>query len=266
MEQILTSPEPMKKELSPVGELIKKSAAIYREIFLKFIGMGLMPVLGGLALGVIFALFFASQFLGISGAANSLILVVLGLLGLISLVATIYLGLVSQVGLIMILRNFSLNKTAENFKQVFREAGAYAGAYLVVGLLVFILTFLWSLLLIIPGIIFGVFYSLASYALVLENYRAMAALKRSKELIKGYWWPVVGRSVLAGLIILIIRMILSIPLVAFEEGSVMSVVWSMVLSVFGFLASQVYLIFSYLIFKDLVRIKGDNQAAQPVVN
>lgn len=265
MEQVSTSPVPMKMLISPAGELIKKSAAIYREIFLKFIGMGLMPVLGGLALGVIFALFFASQFLGISGAANSIILVVLGLLGLVSLVATIYLGLVSQVGLIIILRNFSLNKTAESFKQTFREAKSYAGAYLIVGLLVGILTFLWSLLLIIPGIIFGVFYSLAVYALVLENHKSMAALKRSKELITGYWWPVVGRCVLAGLIILIIRLILSIPLVAFEEGSVIASIWGMVLSVFGFLASQVYLIFSYLIFIDLVKIKSGGQASPQAV-
>lgn len=45
------------------------------------------------------------------------------------------------------------------------------------------------ILLIIPGLIFLVRYGLADYALFVEGRRGISALRRSRELTTGWWWP-----------------------------------------------------------------------------
>ncbi|MGR3311486.1 MAG: hypothetical protein ACUZ77_12035 [Candidatus Brocadiales bacterium] len=51
------------------------------------------------------------------------------------------------------------------------------------------------ILLIIPGIIFFTWYFLCYYVLVCENITGRAALSRSRELVRGYWWSVTTRVV-----------------------------------------------------------------------
>lgn len=48
-------------------------------------------------------------------------------------------------------------------------------------------------LFIVPGIIWSIKYSLALYVYLIENKKGMAALKRSAELVKGYWWAILKR-------------------------------------------------------------------------
>ena len=250
-------------EISSTGDLIKNSLAIYRQIFWKFLGLGLLPILGALPLSFIVVIFF----LKLNGASGvSPLTIILGILCLAGLFLVIYIGLASQAGLIILLRNFSANRMDEKFKQTFQEARTYVGAYFFVSFLAGILVLLWSLLFIIPGIIYGVFYCLAAFALILENHRSMAALKRSQELIKGYWWAVVLRYLAVGLITLVAFWVLSMPLAAFTKDSIIYNGWSFIINIFNFLVGQVYLIYSYLIFKDLVRIKGGSQEAGPTVN
>ncbi|MDR3562719.1 MAG: hypothetical protein P4N59_14965 [Negativicutes bacterium] len=52
------------------------------------------------------------------------------------------------------------------------------------------------LLVIIPGIIMGVFYLFALQAVILRDFRGMAALRYSKSLVEGHWWTVFGMLVL----------------------------------------------------------------------
>jgi len=49
------------------------------------------------------------------------------------------------------------------------------------------------ILLIIPGIIFAVWFSFGNYILILGDAKGVNALKTSKALVKGYFWPVLWR-------------------------------------------------------------------------
>lgn len=49
---------------------------------------------------------------------------------------------------------------------------------------------------VIPGIYFAVAWTLAIPALLFENVRGRAALSRSRELIRGRWWPALGLLVI----------------------------------------------------------------------
>jgi len=57
-----------------------------------------------------------------------------------------------------------------------------------------------SLLFIIPGIIFSIWFSLATVVLVFEEKKGLPALLRSKQLIDGHWWGVFWRFLVFGLI------------------------------------------------------------------
>jgi hypothetical protein len=123
-------------------------------------------------------------------------------------------------------------------------------------LLVGVLVLLWSLLLIIPGIIFGVFYGFALYVLVFENIRGMAAIKRSQQLVTGYWWAVFGRTLFLILGALLVSFVLSIPYIFFPEGGILYYIYSFLQNIVWVIITPIFMVFSYLMYKDLVRIKG----------
>lgn len=86
--------------------------------------------------------------------------------------------------------------TEESYRWGFRRFGSVlliavlVGAAILVGLI----------LLIIPGIIVAVMLAVAIPALVFEDKRGTAALRRSWELVKGEFWHVLGTVFLASLI------------------------------------------------------------------
>ena len=125
-----------------------------------------------------------------------------------------------------------------------------------IGIIVGIFVLLWSLLFIIPGIIFAVYYSFSKYALVFEGYKSRSALKRSKELIKSYWWAVFGRQLFIVLIFTALGLFLSIPELFVEEGSAADIVYQIFSNLMYFIIiAPIALIYSVLIYRDLTEIK-----------
>jgi hypothetical protein len=72
----------------------------------------------------------------------------------------------------------------EAYKAAVKCYGQYLGTCLLVGLAVMGLMFL----LFVPGIYFGVAWSLVGPVAVVEGVFGGAAMKRSRALAKGYWW------------------------------------------------------------------------------
>jgi hypothetical protein len=78
-------------------------------------------------------------------------------------------------------------------KQVFTTAKPHLWPFFWVSFLSGIAVMVGVVLFVIPGIIFGIWFSLALYVFVFEGTKGTSALKRSKVMVKGYWWPVFGR-------------------------------------------------------------------------
>ncbi len=57
----------------------------------------------------------------------------------------------------------------------------------------------------------GVAWALAVYVAVIEHEGAFASIKRSRELVKGNWWRVLGVTFLVGLIVILVQFIFAIP-------------------------------------------------------
>ena len=101
--------------------------------------------------------------------------------------------------------------------------------------------------------------SFAIWALIFEGYESTSALKRSKELVKNYWWAVVGRAIAIGLIFWAIVLIFAVPLFFMNEFSLFAIIWGFVLQITQIVISPIFVIYNYLIFRDLVNIKGESQ-------
>jgi len=84
------------------------------------------------------------------------------------------------------------------FKQAFQQAWSKIRAYYWVSLLFGLIFFTGFLFLAIPGLVIAVWFSLAVFVLMNEDVRGLTALLKSREYIKGYWWPVLGRVLFFG--------------------------------------------------------------------
>ena len=95
-----------------------------------------------------------------------------------------------------------------------------------------------SLLLLIPGILFAVWFILSPFVYLEEDGGSFASLMRSREYVRGYWWPLALR--LLG-VWLIYALISAIPFVG---------------QLAGFLLGPFLFIHIFVVYEDLKRIKG----------
>lgn len=244
---------PTRSELSSINDLISEAIKIYTAGFKKLIGLQLVAFLGALPLIIIFLIFGATTFFHLDATAMSVVRVILGLLGIISFFVVIIVSLSAQIGQMLLLNNFSLDKKVWD---LFKEARPLVWGFFVVSLIVGVIVCLGFIALIIPGIYLALTYSFAAWAYVVENKKGIEALKRSKELTNGYKWGILVRGAVIYLIVFIISWIFAIPQKAFGDNAVFVNVWNAILNIIQMIIAPFFLIYFYLIFKDLIAIKG----------
>ena len=190
----------MEKTLIPIIDLLKKSFDEYIKQVWKLALIMLFGCLGA----VIFLPFGLTAFL-ISFKSFSvwhfditLILVDL-LLVLIGVLFAIIIGLWSRVALFSAVKNQTFS-----IKQSLADAWPKIASFFWISLLTGLAILGGFILFVIPGIIFSIWFGFSVYVFIFEDVKGTSALRRSKELVKGYWWPVFGRflvfTVIAALI------------------------------------------------------------------
>lgn len=112
---------------------------------------------------------------------------------LVVLAIMIVVGILIQSTLIYAVTH--RNDSDLSLATAFRGGLHWAGKYVLVSLLVGLSVVVGFVLLIIPGIIVAVWVAFAPYVLFKENTTVVGAVKRSRELTRGYWWPIFGRIV-----------------------------------------------------------------------
>ena len=88
---------------------------------------------------------------------------------------------------------------------------------------------------------------------VVEHRRGIDALRQSKEYIKGYWWAVLGRTFLLGLIFIGAMIVIELPIALFAGHTAGSIV-SIALTLFFVPFSAIY---HYVIFENLRELKPE---------
>lgn len=211
-----------------VFDLFKKAWEIYQDRFGTLIGIAAIPIVANLLLfiplvlgGVLTGVFWKGA--GITNLVKILIAVPLLLL------AVVWVVLVTLWPAVAMLYAVKDRKEEIGFKQCFGRAWSKIASYLWIGILSGVAVTLGFILLIVPGIIFLVWFSLASYVLVVEDKKGTSALSRSKELVQGNWWDVLGRIAFMSLVAIIFSLAMGfIPIVGLMAANLLLTPFSVV--------------------------------------
>jgi hypothetical protein len=103
----------------------------------------------------------------------------------------------------------SLRKEKYRYSELVASGKKFYGTYLSYSVVITFFLIGLFLLLIIPGIIFLIYWIFSSYVLYDEKKGIRAALKRSREIVKGRWWMVFGYTLLFFIIMFLIQGIIS---------------------------------------------------------
>jgi hypothetical protein len=91
-----------------------------------------------------------------------------------------------------------------SYQRAFSQPGKLVGTYL----LTLVILLLGFVLLLIPGLVFSVWYTFVGPVVVLESLAGRTALRRSRELGRGYYLRNFGIVFLAQILMLLIAMVL----------------------------------------------------------
>lgn len=242
--------EQLKPTLSPVFRGIEQAFKTWWEHLMKFVMIFVWSVVYAFIPLIIFVVMtiLDSGF----GQANPVFSVATVIIGVAASLVATYFGIRGQIGAYLLIKK---GYTGDE-KAIFAETEPWFWSYLGLSLLTALFVLLWMLLLIIPGIVYAVFYSFASYVLFFEGLKGRAALKRSIEIVKGYFWPVFGRFLLVGLLIGAISAAVASPLDILAEKSTLWYLYNSVVQVTNFLIGPIFLIYGYNIYQELVAIKA----------
>jgi len=239
-----------KPKLTPVYDLLEGAIKVWWKNIIKFIRVYLWGVLFTLipaAIAVILVLLFRR----IDFNTNIYLQILMFVLFAACFVVAIYYIMRAYIGMFLLVKkNYEGNEL-----EIFKETKKYFASYLGLSVLTAVLVLLWACLLIIPGIIYSIFYSFAVYAFFFEGLKGMKAIKRSKELVRNYWWPVFGRFAVIATVLYVFTMIISIPLHYSDVNSFFYSFWTSIMQIINFLIGPISLLYFYQIYQDLVKIK-----------
>lgn len=223
------------KKIIPLGNLLKDSWRIYKENFKK---LALISLLAFSPLFVVMVLGWLPN-----NALTSLLM-------LLFIVAAIYFGVIGSAMLVLAMKD-----RQADCKALMLKAKPLFWPFLWVSVLSGLLLILLYIAFIIPGIIFTIFWALASYTLIYENKTGMSALKRSKELTKGHWWAIFGRYLVYILIYAIFSMIVSTLFVWGKEGSWFFYFGQLINYIASFIFMPFSVVFFFVLYRNLKAIK-----------
>lgn len=191
------------RPLPPVIELFSRSWQLYKERIWTLLGIYLAtmvaPVMLGALLGALAVASLAGG--GEPGLGSGLLALLFGLL---------MAGLMTWGMAAMLVA--SVDATTD-IKQALIRGGRHFWSF---GWLMFLLSFLvvgGLFLLVLPGLVFMAWFLFAQYLLVDEDERGMRALLKSREYVRGYFWPVLLRLLVLWVSVWFLSMLLGwIPL------------------------------------------------------
>ncbi len=257
MEQEKSNAEEAKVQtrakLTPVFDMVSDACKVYAKNFKKFIGVYLWGLIGFIPLVVVMIVF--GVLTGMNLFTGSILFrIIFVIVIIVAVLWAIYYGIRIKAAMLLLIKN-NYTSAKENFKQ----SKDYFWGFLWMSIILTVVVCLWTILLIIPGIIFATYFMLVNYTFFFEDFKGYSALKRSKELVRGYWWAAFGRSLFLGLLVAILSIILSVPLTAFEQGSAGYSIYNGIMNVIWAVLSPIFVIYAYYIFRDLKNIKGESK-------
>lgn len=223
----------VKIPLKPLDQLFAETWDFFKTHFKKLVQITLV-MLAPFILNRLFIIL--SQ-----GNPNPVMILIIVILAILSIIS----GIWGSMALITFISQPELSVS-----DAFNQSISLFWSYLWASILVTLIVIGGTILLIVPGIIWSVYFSFFGYVLVCEKIKGYAAAKKSQELVKGYWWAVVGRVIVVSLVYAAVIAILS-PINFLNEAAY-AVAAAIVIICFAPFSS----VYVYQIYQNLRRIKN----------
>jgi len=225
----------MRSLSSPIG-ILKKALEIFfkKENFVYFLKLMLIVFVVSFGAGILAMLPGGGLVLltGQNPTQNPILLLPLIVGAAVTMVLSIWMQAVTYESVRKVFSGESLE-----IKITLKTGWAKTWKFFLVSLALMLIVALGFILLIIPGIIFLVWFSFSQLIVITEGLGVRASLARSKELVKGRFWPVLGRFIVFALAIGLFQIFLSrIPFV----GGFVSIFFT-----------PLFILPSYLLYKEL---------------
>jgi hypothetical protein len=240
------------QRLPEIGKLIAETWRIYKEKFWTLFSLTAIP----LALSLLASILQGNTPLQGNMPAGQEIRSI-NLLFFPIMLVLIIVGLWTFVSLFYVINN---REKSVGFKEAMANGWPRIVPFFWISFLTGLISMLGFFLFIIPGIIFSVWYILSEYVFIAEGLKGAAALKRSKELVKGFWWKVFWRFLGFGFIIFLAMIpVLIITLVLSFFG--LTLVGAILNSIFNALITPLSAVYGFLVYESLKKAKSGNAAA-----
>jgi hypothetical protein len=222
-----------------VGEVLNRVFDLYRAHF-------------GVLIPAAFWLFLLVSILGgVLSRTNALALLIFYVVSLA--VAILYQGMV-----VSLVHDVQDGRRDSSVGELFRSVGPVIGALIGASLLYGIGVGIGFFLLIVPGCILLTIWAVIAPAIVIEKRDVIASFGRSRELVRGFGWPVFGSVIVATLITAIASFILLAIADAIAGGPILRIVFGALAST---LPAPVGGLLAAVIYYRLLELK--NQSAPP---
>lgn len=189
--------KPVFRELLSVGELFSSTWELFKQRWLLLIGIFIATAAGAAAAPMLVALL--AQGLGRGSFSNMVLLfMLLGLAVIVSFIVICW-GLAAAV-------SAAVDERLD-FKNAFAKA---KNSWLAMAWISALYSFIVggaTLLFLIPGILTSIWFFAGVYLVVDDDTRGMDALLKSKAMVDGRFWPVLGRLLLIWLLGMVLGMI-----------------------------------------------------------
>lgn len=257
----------MRARLRPmgIGDILDETFRLYRENFVLFLAIVAIIEVPAQIINLLLTLSIPIPTTGTSGEAmtssqlNALTNATAARTGLTSLTSlvTTFATAIMTAALAVAISNRYLGRPAtlgDSYRATLNRLGALLVAILWSGLRLILMTV--TIIGIPFAIYFGVAWSLLSQVVMLENVSGAGASRRSRELVRGYWWKTVGLLIV---VLLLTGVLSSIPALiagaAFGAGagslSARLLVIGIVSLIIGVFARPIQIIATTLLFYDL---------------
>ena len=246
-----------REELSQVAaylpsptELLSDAWEMYKAKWKTFLGIVVVPILFMFFAGIIFAVgLWGSGTIDRSSpetlfSGNTpLVLFILFAFIFLFFLFTFIVQIWSQAALV-----YAIKENGEiGIKEAYQKSKSKIKQFFWVSILVGFITMGGFIFFAIPGFIFGVWFSFATFIVITEDLKGMDAILKSREYVRNYWWPVFWRFLFINLVMIGIMIVVSI-------GSMLIPILGNVVSI---ILTPIVMIYMFLIYNNLREIKGD---------
>jgi hypothetical protein len=224
-----------------VGKLLISAWRDYTERWKLFVGIALVPICA-------YAVFVALTTVGLLPWLLSMILVILGI---------IITGILLTLSTISVIYAAAEKDKTGDIVYFYRKAFGKLISFWWVSLLVGFVTIGGLFLFIVPGIVLAVWFTFATYAVLLEDQRGMNALLRSRAYVHGNFLPIFWRLFFIAAVVTVILL----PTAALQEFLqpllISHIIGIVIIAIIAALVSPISILYSYRLYQNARDIKGE---------